>query len=325
MRVSIGVPIYRVEDYIERCARSLFAQTYHNIEYIFVNDSTPDKSMEVLLRVLEDYPERKKDVKIYNNEKNVGLAQTRNRIISYCSGDFIYNIDSDDYIELNTIELLVRKQEDSEADIVTADMIINENTVNPNYITPFYQSIREMLLDLLSQVYHHELCGRLIRKSLFDKLDVKAVEGHDIGEDWLVTPKLVYYSKRLAFVRGFLYHYNFQNVNSYMYNYNKAENKKKLNNKNIQTLLNLKAFFYSKNEKEFCSVLSEYILKLISKGINLSLETNDKMYYYIMLDYLYSMEDGIKNKFWGNNPIKEFIKKNFTLYFCYYKLKKILS
>lgn len=57
--VSVIIPVYNVEQYIERCARSLFGQTLDDIEYIFVNDCTPDKSMEVLARVLEDYPARK--------------------------------------------------------------------------------------------------------------------------------------------------------------------------------------------------------------------------------------------------------------------------
>ena len=56
--VTILVPVYEVEDYIERCARSIFEQTYPNIEYIFCDDASPDRSMEVLERVMNDYPER---------------------------------------------------------------------------------------------------------------------------------------------------------------------------------------------------------------------------------------------------------------------------
>lgn len=59
-KVSIIVPIYRVEEYIERCAESLFAQTFDDIEYIFVDDCSPDKSVEILQRTLEKYPHRKR-------------------------------------------------------------------------------------------------------------------------------------------------------------------------------------------------------------------------------------------------------------------------
>lgn len=68
-KVSILVPVYGVEKYIERCARSLFEQTYDNIEYIFVDDCTKDRSIEILQKVLEDYPNRKNQVKILNHEK----------------------------------------------------------------------------------------------------------------------------------------------------------------------------------------------------------------------------------------------------------------
>lgn len=68
-KVSILVPVYGVEKYIERCARSLFEQTYDNIEYIFVDDCTKDRSIEILQKVLEDYPNRKKQVEILHHEK----------------------------------------------------------------------------------------------------------------------------------------------------------------------------------------------------------------------------------------------------------------
>ena len=63
-KVSIIVPIYRVEEYIERCAESLFAQTFDDIEYIFVDDCSPDKSVEILQRTLEKYPHRKRLTRI---------------------------------------------------------------------------------------------------------------------------------------------------------------------------------------------------------------------------------------------------------------------
>lgn len=58
-KVSILVPVYNVGQYIERCSRSIFGQTYHNLEIIFVDDCSPDKSVDVVRRVLDDFPERK--------------------------------------------------------------------------------------------------------------------------------------------------------------------------------------------------------------------------------------------------------------------------
>ena len=76
-KVSIIVPIYNVQSYIERCARSLFSQTLDELEYIFVNDCTPDSSITILNHVLQDYPHRKSQVKIINRIQNGGQAAAR--------------------------------------------------------------------------------------------------------------------------------------------------------------------------------------------------------------------------------------------------------
>ena len=83
IKVTVAVPIYGVEKYIERCAVSLFEQTYSNIEYIFVNDCTCDNSMGILKSILDKYPERKKQVKIIVHEQNKGLGAARNTAIKY--------------------------------------------------------------------------------------------------------------------------------------------------------------------------------------------------------------------------------------------------
>ena len=98
-QVSILVPVYGVEKYIERCARSLFEQTYENLEYIFVNDCTPDKSMEILMRVMEDYPNRKGNVRIFHHEHNRGLSAARNTALDAATSPFVTHVDSDDYLD----------------------------------------------------------------------------------------------------------------------------------------------------------------------------------------------------------------------------------
>ena len=67
IKVSICVPVYGAEKFMEKCARSLFEQTYHNIEYVFVNDCTPDRSIEIIRQVLLDYPQRQASVKMNMN------------------------------------------------------------------------------------------------------------------------------------------------------------------------------------------------------------------------------------------------------------------
>lgn len=76
--VSVIIPVYKVEKYIERCARSLFEQTLESIEFIFVDDCSPDQSIKILQSVLQEYPHRTPHTKIIRHERNRGLAAARN-------------------------------------------------------------------------------------------------------------------------------------------------------------------------------------------------------------------------------------------------------
>lgn len=89
MKVSILVPIYGVEKFIGQCAQSLFSQTYKDIEYIFVNDCTPDNSIQVLEEVLAKFPERQQQVSIIQHEKNRGLGAARMTGLQLATGELM--------------------------------------------------------------------------------------------------------------------------------------------------------------------------------------------------------------------------------------------
>ena len=118
-KVSVIVPIYGVENYIERCARSLFSQTFKSVEFIFVNDCTKDGSMDVLSDVRKEYPEA--DIKVINLERNMGLPQARRAGVEQATGDYILHVDSDDWIEPDMLEILYERAVDTGADMVCCD------------------------------------------------------------------------------------------------------------------------------------------------------------------------------------------------------------
>ena len=118
-KVSVLVPVYKVEKYIGRCSKYLFEQTYENLEYIFVDDKSPDRSIEILLQILNNYPQRKPQVRIIHHKKNLGLACARNTAVNNATGDFVIHVDSDDYIDRDTITRCIVKQEEN--DIGTID------------------------------------------------------------------------------------------------------------------------------------------------------------------------------------------------------------
>lgn len=213
--VSICVPVYGVEKYIERCARSLFEQTYQNIEYVFVNDCTPDHSIDVLNQVLCDYPERSSSIKVISHSKNRGLAAARNTGVENASGEFILWVDSDDSIDITTVEKLINIQNIHNADIVCYNIktlykgyeVINDNGD--------YEYGRALSLLMLEGTAPHELCGHLIRKCLYTDNNVKAIEGLNWAEDYQVMPKLAYYATRVSTLHEALYYYDRTSENSY--------------------------------------------------------------------------------------------------------------
>ena len=101
VKISVIVPIYNVRLYIERCVRSLMEQTLENIEFIFVNDCTPDDSMDILHHVLKEYPKRRKQIKIIEHETNRGISAVRNTGLKNATGQYIIYCDSDDWVEKN--------------------------------------------------------------------------------------------------------------------------------------------------------------------------------------------------------------------------------
>ena len=102
-KVSIVIPVYNVEKYIERCVRSLFEQTLDDIEYIFVDDCSPDQSVAVLQSTLQDYPNRKESVRIIRHKENKGVAVARNAGINAAQGKYLIHCDSDDWVDANPI------------------------------------------------------------------------------------------------------------------------------------------------------------------------------------------------------------------------------
>jgi glycosyltransferase involved in cell wall biosynthesis len=102
--VSVIVPIYNVEQYIGHCAKSLFEQTVDNVEYLFINDCTPDRSIKVLLQVLELYPRRMSQVKIINHDVNRGVSKARNTGLDAVQGRLVCFVDGDDFVEPGYLE-----------------------------------------------------------------------------------------------------------------------------------------------------------------------------------------------------------------------------
>ena len=219
-KVSILVPVYNVESYIEVCLHSLFEQTYNNIEYIFVDDCGTDSSISILYDVLEKYPIRKDKVKVIRHDRNRGLAAARNTALEAASGDYVIHVDSDDYLELDAIEKTVKIAKKENSDMVIFDM----NLVYTNVTVSFSANASTNRLEYLHRILRRDcavcVCGGLYRRSLYMDNGIRAIEGLNYGEDYVTKPRLVYYANRISYLPEALYNYVQCNESSYTKNVN---------------------------------------------------------------------------------------------------------
>lgn len=214
-KVSILVPIYGTEKYIEKCARSLFEQTYDNIEYIFVNDCTKDASVEILKKTIEDYPQRKSQVTIISHNTNKGLAASRLTAFEHSTGAYLWCVDSDDYADVQAVSIIVPYMERG-YDFIS----FNYYTNNGNDIQKF-NSKPLTVNNLLTNEIPPSIWKCIARKELYTQNNILPVVGINSSEDYLLTARLLLVSKRpILLENNYLYYYNISNLDSYMNNVN---------------------------------------------------------------------------------------------------------
>lgn len=204
-KVSVIIPIYGVEQFIERCARSLFEQTIDDIEYIFVNDCTIDKSIEVLNRVIEDYPNRQDQIKIVNHSVNKGLPAARQTGISMATGDYIIHCDSDDWVTTDAYEKMYNKALQDNADIVICDFFISDGTTHKPYYGTMSNEIHHIIFNYIN-IWTH-----LVRRELYSN-QISYPSGN-MFEDKVVTIQLAFYANKISLLNEPHYYY-FNNTSS---------------------------------------------------------------------------------------------------------------
>lgn len=206
-KVSVIIPVYGVEKYIERCARSLFEQTLDDIEYLFIDDCTPDKSVEILRSVLEEFPHRKEQVLIHKMERNSGQALVREWGMKNAKGDYVIHCDSDDWPEKDQYEIMYKTAIDEDADMVFCDhylfypggeRVLYQRNIN---FENRLEIVRKMLEGYcgINQLWACMVSRNLINKISFPK-------GNQ-GEDQAMMFQFVYYCNKIKRIEKPLYNY----------------------------------------------------------------------------------------------------------------------
>lgn len=209
-KISVIIPVYNVERYVEKCLKSILNQTMQEgVEIIIINDHTPDNSMEVIHNIVNEYNVKngseKMTIRIVNHTTNRGLAAVRNTGLSLAQGIYIIHIDSDDWIEPNMLEALYNKAEEENADMVMCDFWCtyknHEELIQQNFTTK-----KEFLGRVLGG-RSIALWNKLIRREIYTFNDIKNEEGYDQGEDYMTMMYLVYFSQKISYIPQPFYHY----------------------------------------------------------------------------------------------------------------------
>ena len=207
--ISVIIPIYNVEQYLSKCLDSVINQTYKNIEIICVNDGATDNS----LKILEEYKSRDSRIKIINQE-NGGLATARNTGLKNASGEFIYFLDSDDWVCTELIQTTYDAIQNSNADIAMFDTynVYDEKSYVPvNRVSKFVKSHNTNVLNYKDDTNMRDLqCtawSKLYRKNYLIKNNLWFPYGVRFGEDVPFWFSLLYTNPKIVFIDKCLYFY----------------------------------------------------------------------------------------------------------------------
>jgi glycosyltransferase involved in cell wall biosynthesis len=199
--ISVIVPIYNVEKYLPKCLESLAQQTLRpeDFEIILINDASPDNSYEIA----KGFAKEHENVKVLNNEKNIGLGRTRNKGIREAKGEYLFFLDSDDSLDITALETMLIKALEEKADIVTTGYIRVDEEGKILAVNNAYYSLGSNRIGILEGILAHKIpnmsCARLIKKKLFIDNNIWFPEG--FHEDVAVTYKLFIFAQKTCGIK----------------------------------------------------------------------------------------------------------------------------
>lgn len=213
-KVSVIIPVYGVEKYIERCSRSLFEQTLKDIEFIFIDDCTPDKSISLLEKVLDDYPDRKKCTRIVSMPTNSGLPAVRRHGIQLAIGEYYIACDSDDWVAPTMYQTMYEYAINNNCDLVHCDIaLVDDFKILRKYSYAdkniYSDTLKRLIID---GTISNSLCNKLVRNDIY-KNEIIVFPQLNMDEDNVLSVQLAYFSKKLGYIPKTFY-YAYQNMES---------------------------------------------------------------------------------------------------------------
>ena len=196
-KVSIIVPFYNVEKYIEKCLETLVNQTLEDIEIILVNDGSKDKTIDIVKKYQEMYPTKI----VYLEKTNGGLSDARNYAIPYAKGEYIAFLDSDDYVEKNMYQEMYEIAKKENSDMVECNFIWEYPNKTRIDIGAVYNDKHEMIKKIRVVAWN-----KLIKREILEKSKVIFPKGYRY-EDVEFTYMLIPFLEKVSFCKTPMVHY----------------------------------------------------------------------------------------------------------------------
>lgn len=256
VEVTIGIPVYKSVDYIENTMLSALSQTFHNIEYLIIDDCGNDGSMKIVSNLQLIHP-RGSAIRVLHNDNNCGVSYCRNRIIDEAMGRYLYFMDSDDLIEPGTIQLLYDSLLLHQCEIAYGSYeIIDEEGVVPRKAYKKPSLLLEGDFELATfafkniSIFHVSVCNSLISVLFLRKTKIRFIEV-SYWEDMAFSIELAIKVSRAVTVSDITYHY-IHHSNSLSHNMKREKNLRDEVENNVFVLNYLKS-------KTLCCRSSKYL------------------------------------------------------------------
>lgn len=196
-KISVIVPIYNVDKYLDRCIKSLVEQTLEDIELIFINDASTDNSM----KILEKY-NHYNNIKIINLLTNKGVSFARNEGLKIASGEFIGFVDGDDYLEKDFYEKLYSHANSHNCDIVRGNVLIHDKITEIQKNKTYKLEVQDCKMSFASNFW-----SAIYKREIIYDNNLKFNENYINGEDLLFLYQCLIYAKKVEFVYSAFYNY----------------------------------------------------------------------------------------------------------------------
>lgn len=203
--VTISVPVYNVEKYLAKCLENLINQSLQDIEIILVDDGSTDNSG----RICDEFAQIDKRIVVIHKE-NGGLASARQAALDIASGVYFCACDADDWAELSMYEKMYRRAVETNADVVICDYVSEYGdgmAKFSRYGKEIPQENNLIIDEVLNGSFPCSVWSKMFRRDIFERYNLSWEPGINMGEDFLITLKVLQHPLRFAYLSESLYHY----------------------------------------------------------------------------------------------------------------------